>query len=29
MVILAPNYQGGRDALAGFKRTFKGEVTEI
>lgn len=29
MVILAPNYQGGRDALEGFKRTFKGEVTEI
>ncbi len=29
MVILAPNYQGGRDALAGFKRTYKGEVTEI
>lgn len=29
MVILAPNYQAGRDALTGFKRTFKGEVTEI
>lgn len=29
MVVLAPNYQAGRDALAGFKRTFKGEVTEI
>ncbi|MBT8766908.1 ABC transporter substrate-binding protein [Metapseudomonas boanensis] len=29
MVILAPNYQAGRDALAGFKRTYKGEVTEI
>ncbi|SEJ81362.1 branched-chain amino acid transport system substrate-binding protein [Pseudomonas linyingensis] len=29
MVILAPNYQAGRDALAGFKRTFKGEVSEI
>jgi len=29
MVILAPNYQGGRDALEGFKRTYKGEVTEI
>ncbi|MEN2976380.1 ABC transporter substrate-binding protein (plasmid) [Tistrella bauzanensis] len=26
MVILAPNYQAGRDALAGFKRTYKGEV---
>ncbi|MFC3608606.1 ABC transporter substrate-binding protein [Stutzerimonas tarimensis] len=29
MVILAPNYQGGRDALEGFKRTFEGEVSEI
>lgn len=29
MVILAPNYQAGRDALTGFKRTFKGQVTEI
>lgn len=29
MVILAPNYQGGRDAMEGFKRTFKGQVTEI
>ncbi len=26
MVILAPNYQAGRDALSGFKRTYKGEV---
>ncbi|MDR2153797.1 MAG: ABC transporter substrate-binding protein [Burkholderiaceae bacterium] len=26
MVILAPNYQAGRDALAGFKRVYKGEV---
>jgi branched-chain amino acid transport system substrate-binding protein len=26
IVILAPNYQAGRDALAGFKRTYKGEV---
>ncbi|MFC7407572.1 ABC transporter substrate-binding protein [Hydrogenophaga atypica] len=26
VAILAPNYQAGRDALAGFKRTFKGEV---
>lgn len=26
MVILAPNYQAGRDALEGFKRTFEGEV---
>ncbi len=26
MVLLAPNYQAGRDALAGFKRTYEGEV---
>jgi len=26
VAILAPNYQAGRDALTGFKRTFKGEV---
>lgn len=26
MAILAPNYQAGRDALEGFKRTFEGEV---
>ncbi len=25
-VVLAPNYQAGRDAIAGFKRFFKGEV---
>ncbi len=24
--ILAPNYQGGRDAVAGFKRYFKGQI---
>jgi len=24
--LLAPNYQAGKDSLAGFKRTFKGEV---
>jgi branched-chain amino acid transport system substrate-binding protein len=24
--ILAPNYQAGKDALEGFKRTFKGEI---
>jgi branched-chain amino acid transport system substrate-binding protein len=24
--ILAPNYQGGRDAVAGFKRYYKGDV---
>jgi branched-chain amino acid transport system substrate-binding protein len=28
MVLLAPNYQAGRDALEGFKRTYKGEVVE-
>ena len=27
-VILAPNYQAGKDALAGFKRYFKGEVKD-
>lgn len=26
MVLLAPNYQAGRDALEGFKRTYKGEI---
>lgn len=26
VVILAPNYQAGRDALEGFKRAYKGEV---
>lgn len=26
VVLLAPNYQAGRDALEGFKRTYKGEV---
>ena len=26
MYVLAPNYQAGKDALAGFKRTYKGEV---
>lgn len=25
--ILAPNYQAGKDSLAGFKRYFKGEIT--
>jgi branched-chain amino acid transport system substrate-binding protein len=25
--ILAPNYAGGRENLAGFKRTFKGEIS--
>ena len=28
MVILAPNYQAGKDALAGFRRYYKGEVLE-
>jgi branched-chain amino acid transport system substrate-binding protein len=28
MVLLAPNYPAGKDALTGFKRTFKGEVIE-
>ena len=26
MYLLAPNYQAGKDSLAGFKRTFKGQV---
>jgi branched-chain amino acid transport system substrate-binding protein len=26
--LLAPNYQAGKDALAGFKRHFKGEIVE-
>ena len=26
MVLLAPNYQAGRDAIEGFKRTYKGEI---
>jgi branched-chain amino acid transport system substrate-binding protein len=28
-VALAPNYQAGKDAIAGFKRMFGGDVTEI
>ena len=28
MVLLAPNYQAGKDALTGFKRMFKGEVVQ-
>ncbi|MCS6890061.1 MAG: ABC transporter substrate-binding protein [Rhodovarius sp.] len=28
MVILAPNYQAGRDALAGFRRLFRGQVLQ-
>jgi len=27
-VVLAPNYQAGRDAIAGFKQTFKGEIAD-
>ncbi|ACA18024.1 response regulator receiver protein [Methylobacterium sp. 4-46] len=26
LVLLAPNYQAGKDSLAGFKRSYKGEV---
>ena len=26
--LLAPNYQAGKDAIAGFKRHFKGEIVE-
>jgi branched-chain amino acid transport system substrate-binding protein len=26
--IMAPNYQAGKDSLAGFKRTFKGEIVD-
>lgn len=26
--LLAPNYQAGKDALEGFKRTFKGEIVD-
>lgn len=28
MVLLSPNYQAGKDALAGFKRMYKGQVLE-
>lgn len=28
MYIMAPNYQAGKDALAGFKRFYKGEVAD-
>lgn len=27
-VVLAPNYQAGKDAIAGFKNTFKGEILD-
>ena len=26
--LMAPNYQAGKDALAGFKRDFKGEIVD-
>ncbi len=28
VVLMTPNYQAGKDAMAGFKRFFKGEVVE-
>src|SRR5690606_33376586 len=28
MYLMAPNYQAGKDALAGFKRFYKGEVLD-
>ena len=28
MFVLAPNYQAGRDALAGFRRLYRGEVVQ-
>jgi branched-chain amino acid transport system substrate-binding protein len=28
VVLLAPNYQAGKDSLAGFKRHYKGEVSD-
>jgi branched-chain amino acid transport system substrate-binding protein len=28
MVLIAPNYQAGKDSMAGFKRHFRGEVVE-
>lgn len=28
VVLMAPNYQAGKDAIAGFKRHYKGEVVE-
>lgn len=28
MVVIAPNYQAGRDAIAGFKRFYKGELVD-
>jgi branched-chain amino acid transport system substrate-binding protein len=28
VVLIAPNYQAGKDSMAGFKRAYKGEVVE-
>jgi branched-chain amino acid transport system substrate-binding protein len=28
MVVVAPNYTTGKDAIAGFKRTYKGQIVE-
>ncbi|MGE8618017.1 MAG: ABC transporter substrate-binding protein [Achromobacter spanius] len=28
VVVMAPNYQAGRDAVAGFKRAYKGDIVE-
>jgi branched-chain amino acid transport system substrate-binding protein len=28
VLLMAPNYQAGKDAIAGFKRHFKGEIVE-
>ena len=28
VALLAPNYQAGRDAIEGFKRTYKGEIAD-
>ena len=28
LILLAPNYQAGKDAISGFKRHFKGEVVD-
>jgi branched-chain amino acid transport system substrate-binding protein len=28
MVVMAPNYQAGRDAVAGFKSAYKGEIVD-
>ena len=29
MILIAPNYQAGKDSLTGFKRYYKGETSEI